>query len=204
MNKTKIEWTDYTWNPVTGCNHGCGYCYARRIAMRFDGHFNPTFHPERLQQPYKQKKASKIFVGSMADLFGEWVPIDWIQQVIKVAKDNPQHTFQFLTKNPKRYHEFQFPSNCWLGVTITHPSLLATNQLKLFRSLSNCKFISAEPLLGDVGKLNFKNIDLIIVGAMTGPKAIPPQKKWVKNIKHLNIFYKDNIKKYLTTPIARS
>ena len=111
MNKTKIEWTNWTWNPVVGCKHNCWYCYGKRIAKRFfkdNPNYEPKFYPERLKEPYTLKKPSKIFVCSMADLFGDWVKMNWIERVIKVVKENPQHTFQFLTKNPKRYLEFEF------------------------------------------------------------------------------------------------
>jgi len=110
MNRTKIEWTDYTWNPVTGCKHGCPYCYGRKIAKRFKKLFpngyEPTFHPERLKEPYNSvpksfksrnpnlpEGSAMIFTVSMGDLFGNWVPAEWIEAVIKVAEDNPQHIF---------------------------------------------------------------------------------------------------------------
>lgn len=141
MNKTKIEWADMTWNPVTGCRHGCGYCYARRIAERFrpfdlphvteagvlngindlaapiitvcrDGKervcahpygFEPTFHRYRLDEPLKMKKPQTIFVVSMGDLFGDWVPTSWITAVFAACLAAPWHTYMFLTKNPHRY-----------------------------------------------------------------------------------------------------
>jgi len=112
VNKTKIEWTDYVWNPVRGCLHNCPYCYGKRIDKRFgDGSFTPTFYPERLQEPLKVKKPSRIFVGSMADLFGEW---DWVvedhggltigirrvlSEVFNIVNQCPQHTFIFLTND---------------------------------------------------------------------------------------------------------
>ena len=193
MNKTKIEWTDYTWNPITGCKHGCSYCYAKRISMRFVGHFNPTFHATRLMQPKQQKKPSKIFVCSMADLFGNWVPRLWIDLVLETVKQCPQHTFQFLTKNPKRYHEFKFPANCWLGVTIDKPNQHKINLLKMNRGY---KFISFEPLLGDMSKLDLSGIDLCIIGRDTSPGAELPKREWIDSIKHnpKNIFLKNNIR----------
>jgi protein gp37 len=105
MNRTKIEWTDYTWNPITGCLHGCEYCYARKIAARFKkvfpNGFEPTFHQERLRDPFDVKKPSKIFTVSMGDMFGEWVHGKWITQVFDVMGACNWHTFLVLTKNPK-------------------------------------------------------------------------------------------------------
>lgn len=193
MNKTKIEWTDYTWNPVTGCQHGCPYCYARKIAMRFDGHFNPTFHEKRLTG--KMPKApSKIFVCSMADLFGDWVPDEWVIKVLKVARQNPQHIFQFLTKNPKLYSEFQdlFTDNMWFGTTID-TSEMALYRLKQLEKVKGYKFISFEPLLGDMTGMDLSKIDLVIIGQMTGQGAIKAKTEWIESIKHHNIFYKSNL-----------
>lgn len=197
MNKTKIEWTDYTWNPVVGCKNNCWYCYGKRIAKRFfkdNPNYEPKFYPERLEEPYKLKKPSKIFVCSMADLFGDWIHENWIRRIILVATRNPQHTFQFLTKNPKRYLEFEFPKNCWLGLTMTEPRI---DNLEYLLQKDNYKFVSCEPLLADMSSMMFDNVDLVIVGAMTGPKAIKPKKEWINSVKHPNIFYKNNIKKYL-------
>lgn len=197
LNNTKIEWTNKTWNPVVGCKHNCSYCYAKRLNKRFaknNPDFEPKFYPSRLNDPYKIKKPSKIFVCSMADLFGEWVPKEWIESVIKVVKENPQHTFQLLTKNPKRYSEFSFPDNCWFGTTIDVVNQARLNDLK---KVSGYKFVSFEPLLGDMCMLDLSGIDLCIVGAMTGPNSVIPKKEWINSIDHKNIFYKDNIKKYL-------
>ena len=199
MNKTKIEWTDYTWNPVIGCKNGCFYCYAKAWAKRTGRDFKPTWSDNQYKKPYKIKEPSKIFVCSLADLFGKWVPDEWILKVLKVVKDNPQHTFQFLTKNPERYFDFDFPKNCWLGLTIdgTESNIVAQVKLSALEHQPNYKFISFEPLLGFVGHLGLSKIDLVIVGAMTGAGAIEPKKFWIDSIEHLNIFYKKNIRKYL-------
>lgn len=144
MNKTKIEWTDYSWSPVVGCKNGCSYCYARRLNDRFGwlkDWTKPVFYPERLIEPSKVKKASKIFVCSMADLFGDWVKKSWIEQIIRVVIANQRHTFQFLTKNPKRYLEFAFPNNCWLGTTIDYVNQARLNYLK--EKLAKYKFVSS-------------------------------------------------------------
>ena len=207
MNRTKIEWTDFTWNPVTGCEYGCSYCYARSITKRFPGlypnGFEPTYHPERLEEPHRLKKPSKIYVVSMGDLLGDWVPDLWIDSVIRAAHECPQHIFQFLTKNPIRYLNFYFPENCWLGVTIE-----AESKSKRFYDFfgaiidkHNKTFVSFEPLLGSVGlnKGQFNAFDWVIVGAQTGPNAKQPEKKWVEEIitearkANCAIFLKDNL-----------
>lgn len=201
QGKNGISWTEWTWNPVVGCKHGCPYCYAKRMNDRFkwiEKWDRPQIFVERLDEPYKLKKPSKIFVGSMCDLFGDWIGDDWMEPIMSVVNNNPQHTFQFLTKNPKRYLEFDFPKNCWLGTTITNGKA-GWRIIDLVRK-NNYKFISFEPLLGRFGKeMNnwLKGIDLVIVGAMTGRGAIKPKKEWIDSIKHPNIFYKENIKKFL-------
>ena len=148
-NKTNIEWCDYTFNPVTGCLHGCPYCYARKMANRLKGRygypadepFKPTFHRVKLWDTFP-KKPSRIFVSSMGDLFGEWVPREWIDRVLDVVRINYKHTFIFLTKNPNRYSEFVFPANAWIGYS-------TTGQLHHkwdIRHQDNIKFVSLEPM----------------------------------------------------------
>ncbi len=199
MNRTKIEWTDYTWNPAIGCLHGCSYCYAKRMNDRFK--WTPDwkqirYFPERLQQPCQVKKPGKIFVGSMTDLFGDWVPSRWIDKVLKVVSENPHHTFQFLTKNPKRYLEFDFPENCRLGMTADRP---LPDEIKILRQKPNYRYVSCEPLLGSMEGMDFSGVDLVLVGAMTGIGAIKPKKEWIESIRHPNIFYKNNIKPFLSS-----
>lgn len=164
MNKSKIEWTDYTWNPVTGCLHNCDFCYAKKIDKRFgDGRFTPTFHPDRLSEPLTVKKPSRIFVGSMADLFGEW---HWevkygvvgeaysrqfvVDQILDVVKQCPQHTFIFLTKNPKGMQGFDFPANCWCGTSIENQEKADERIPELLKVKSKTLFVSYEPALGEV------------------------------------------------------
>lgn len=215
MNKSKIEWCDSTWNPVTGCLHNCNYCYARRIANRFgdktDGvcdewhdlhtpfykmngrlnpypySFAPTFHRYRLDEPQKIKKPSKIFVCSMADLFGDWVPDEWIQEVFETCKKAPQHKYLFLTKNPKRLCELanmdKLPAdnNFWYGSTVT-----SKNSLRYPGRFKDNTFLSIEPLLEplDAGLGSFGNAKWIIIGAETGNRKdkIVPKREWIENI----------------------
>ena len=201
MKKTTIDWCSYTWNPVIGCKYNCFYCYAIRQTKRWGQKFIPHWSYGQARKPYKINEPSKIFVCSYGELFGDWVPKEWIEKVLQVVKDNPQHTFQFLTKNPKRYSEFEFPKNCWLGTTIDYPNQERIDWLK---KKSNYKFISFEPLLGDMSGLDLSGIDLAIVGAMTGAKAIKPKKKWIESINHPNMFHKANIEKYLPNGWNRS
>jgi len=203
MNKTRIDWPWkplYTWNPVVGCKHGCSYCYAEKISNRLKmipKWEEPKFFRDRLGEPKKHKKHRNIFVGSMCDLFGNWVPRDWIDSVILTAHYNQQHTFIFLTKNPKRYSEFSFPKNCWLGCTITCIDDIEGRQHYNYIKLKNNKFISMEPLLGHFKDYDFNGVDMVIIGAMTGPGAALPKREWIESIKHPNIHYKNNIRKYL-------
>lgn len=224
MNKTKIDWFDMSWNPITGCKHGCEYCYARRIAERFGGYdgsdggtttfnplpraelsmplaitrgsgktvnapypfgFEPTLHRYRLGEPARKKRGRNIFVGSMADVFGDWVPLEWIADVMDACKAGPHHNYLFLTKNPARYIALDYLAllprerNFWYGSTITGP-----NQ-DFFYSDKHKTFLSIEPLqsrLGTVAEL--AGIDWVIIGAQTGPGAEKhaPAKGWVEEI----------------------
>jgi protein gp37 len=136
-----------------------------------------TWHPEELTAIEKRKKSSVIFVGSMYDIFGEWVPSDWIHWILDTANNCPQHTFLFLTKNPKRYLEFEnaMPENCWYGATVTMPEAQM-----IWGSHS---FVSIEPLLSDFGDGGFaEDTAAVIIGAMTGPGAVKPEKAWVENL----------------------
>ncbi len=184
MNKTKIETFDYTWNPITGCKTGCSWCYARRIATRFQGHFNPTFHPERLDEPAKLKKPSRIFVVSMGDMFGPWVPKEWVEDIFRSCDKAPHHTYFFLTKYPAnaKYHVGDYGnvrSNWWIGTTIIdeneeHKAL----DLPFFWK----RFISFEPLRGSP-RICF-GVDWLIIGAMTGQgaKKYQPKLEWVQSL----------------------
>lgn len=199
MNRTKIEWTDFTWNPVTGCLHGCPYCYARAVSKRFGRSFAPQLHSNRLGAPAARKKPAIIFVGSMADLFGDWVDSVWIRAVLEVVRRCPQHTFQFLTKNPERLEEFNpWPKNTWVGATTATEEGYNRAARALPQVVAPVKFISAEPLLFKPKKLHHC-IDWLIIGAQTGPGAVRPDRKTVEKFTFLAqclgipVFQKDNL-----------
>lgn len=230
--KTKIDWCDSTWNPVTGCLHGCEYCYARKIVERFggavtavvgeDGYaeygytlcangalhdlpnpifdygkigrtapypfcFDPTFHRYKLDEPARWKKPRTTFVCSMADLFGKWVPDEWIAEVFKACEAAPQHRYLFLTKNPARYIELSekgiLPDsdNMWFGSTATNP------ETEFFFSGNHNTFLSVEPILEPfhdslgAGIQACEKTDWIIIGAETGNRKnkIIPKASWI-------------------------
>lgn len=233
--KTKIDWADATWNPVTGCLHGCEYCYARRIAERFGSNlmpiftnypvldepvrsvgfdcgknqpypfdFTPTFHRYRLDEPARRTRPRNIFVCSMADLFGEWVPDEWIDDVIKATQRALQHRYLFLTKNPERYGEWleRFEEgriseldeveNCWFGAS-------ASNNAELERAnRSRAQWVSIEPIhepllpewfVSSIGSddgpsIEFRRWEWVVIGAETGNRKdkIIPKKEWIQEI----------------------
>jgi protein gp37 len=199
--KKTIGWADYTWNPLNGCRHNCKYCAAEKANIRFKfipDWKTPVFFAQRLMEPYKVYKPSRIFVVFMGDLFGDWVDRDWILKVIKVAKFNPQHTFMFLTKNPKRYLEFEFPANSMLGCTLVneYAHVVHAGFMKTLKIRGNRTFVSIEPIHSPFRKVKFNMFDLVIIGAETGRKPVIPFREWVDSIKHPNIYYKKNIIKY--------
>jgi protein gp37 len=202
-----IGWCDYTWNPVKGkCPVACPYCYARRIYDRF--HYDPTirFDAKEFSAVEKLKKPARIFVGSTIELFGERIPKEWIFAILEQARKHPQHTFQFLTKNPAWMVPFNFPFNCWCGTTVTTFSERG-NVYYLSEVQTTKRFVSFEPLHGDMAFPYFpylNHIDWIIIGAETGncKGKIVPEEKWIANILGyadsigIPIFMKDNLKPY--------
>lgn len=225
-DKTKIDWADATWNPVTGCLHGCEYCYARSIANRFKGGdtvdiedagpaeqatvyepiirtdkkgiqriapypygFTPTLHHYKLDEPQHWKKPRTIFVCSMADLFGEWVPDEWIRAVFDACSAAPQHRYLFLTKNPNRYNDLarkgMLPQQHWYGYTATNQRMLWT-----FHHADECLvehlFVSIEPILAPMhpGFCSHVPADWVIIGAETGNRKgmVYPQRGWIADI----------------------
>lgn len=183
MNRTKIEWADYTWNPVTGCHgFGCevrrrGKCYAMKMAQRLRGRygypldqpFKPTFHEDRLYEPLSLKKPSKIFTVSMGDLFG--VPYEMTQKVLDVIERAPWHTFQLLTKLAKNATDFDYPKNVWLGVTVNIQKDIWRID-RLLQTDARIKFVSFEPLYESI-QAPLQGIDWIIIGAQTNPPTHP-------------------------------
>lgn len=203
MNKQgpgKIDWTSYTWNPISGCLHGCEYCYLRRMEKRFKGIMKPAFHPKRLLQPCKVKKSSLIFVGSSGDMWGEWVPPNWIRRVLRICSSKANwHTYQFLTKNPRCYIDFKPLDNCWYGTTCDGTYRTRSNLRTLGNSLPKnfIKFVSFEPLLNGVYP-NLAEIDWVIIGANSNKGTKKPPKEWADIIieaarsKSIPVFIKDN------------
>ena len=227
MEKTKIDWCDSSWNPVTGCYHDCEYCYARSIANRFSGNktadnirvelndriysektkkneaypygFVPTLHRYRLDE-YEKKGGRNIFVCSMADLFGTWVPDSWIEEVFAACEKAPQHNYLFLTKNPYRYVLLQeknkLPSadNMWYGASATDEGEIRFAAKMLKRLNHDTKsFLSIEPMLEDITSsdawefcISEHIVDWVIVGAETGNRKnkIIPERDWIESIFH--------------------
>jgi protein gp37 len=187
---TSIEWTDKSWNPVTGCTKvspGCIHCYAETITkrFRFPNGFDLTLYPERVHQPLSWKKPSKIFVNSMSDLFHEEIPLSFIQSVFETIKRTPQHIYQILTKRPERLIELipdlEFHKNIWLGVSVESQDYIS--RIDLLRQVpANVRFLSCEPLLGSL-YLDLTNIDWVIVGGESGEKHRPINLDWVRDIR---------------------
>lgn len=227
MNKSQIDFCDFSWNPVTGCNNNCAYCYARRQAQRFCGDirinkssdqlqkvseaslwilekpfkndagrtiplpvgFEPTLHRYRLPMPEQKKKPANILVGSLADLFGEWVPDEWITEVLAACAAAPWHNYMFLTKNPDRYQKqsvtCQGFENIWFGTSITNSEDMA-RIAQLPEGIH--RFVCFEPILGrmDAQELPelLRQVDWVIIGAETGQvrSKTTPRKEWITDI----------------------
>jgi len=172
----RIDWTNFSWNPIKGvCKHDCDYCYMKRIQDRFK--HNPEVRlAEKTLNCKLPKEPCRIFVGSNHDIFGEWIPKEWIDWIIHRTIDDQQITFQFLTKNPKRYEEFTFPDNCWLGTTIDTQKRADQNP-RLMSGIKNLQFISFEPLLEEI-ELDLRDVGWVIIGANSNPGAEKPKKEW--------------------------
>jgi len=255
MDKTKIDWCDMSWNPITGCLHGCEYCYARKIAERFRGWttsgvkttanyfkdppeldkplllqkndgkvvhapypfgFKPTLPRYRLDEPARKQRPRNIFVGSMSDVFGSWVPMEWIAAVFDACKAAPQHNYLFLTKNPARYKELDnagllpYDENFWYGTSVTNGAQAEAAADGVGGLPGKVRtFFSIEPLTEDVAATsgwtytnNGLYADWIIIGAATGPTKdkLKPKREWVQRIvsdahgQYIPVFMKDNLK----------
>jgi protein gp37 len=197
MKTTKIEWTDKTWNPITGCtkiSQGCLNCYAETMSRRlnamglekYSNGFNLTLHSDCLDEPLQWKKSHNIFVCSMSDLFHKDVPFEFIDKVMMTIKETPQHRYQILTKRAERMAEYfqsrDIPGNAWLGVTVEAQS--SKTRIDILRNLNApIRFLSCEPLIEDLGILNLNSIDWVIVGGESGSKARPMKEEWVLSIK---------------------
>lgn len=196
MKKTKIEWTEATWNPSIGCtkiSEGCAHCYAEVMARRLQAMGNRDYKdgfrfkilPERLNEPKKIKKPTKFFVNSMSDLFYEEMPYDFLDRIFDVISLTPQHIYQILTKRESIMLDYfskrSIPKNVWLGVTVENAKYkYRIDYLKQIDT--TIRFVSAEPLIGPLGELDLSGIHWCIVGGESGPKARPLKKEWVIEI----------------------
>jgi len=196
--KHRIEWTERTWNPSTGCtkvSSGCKNCYAETMAKRlqaigmegYENGFEFNTVPSRLNSPLKRKKPTVYFVNSMSDIFHEDMPKAYLDRIFEVIENTPQHTYQILTKRANRMLQYlsqrEIPKNIWLGVTVENKQQGLPRIDKLRNLNASVLFLSIEPLLEDLGKMNLKNIDWVIVGGESGHNARPMDKEWVENIK---------------------
>ena len=191
MKKTRIEWCNYTVNPIKGlCKHGCPYCYANRMSKRFKWNTEVRLDMSVFNNIYKLPKGSKIFVCSTHDIMGNWIPDEWIKQIIDVAFQYPEYTFMYLSKNPARYAEFNLWHNIWLGSTVTKSDSV------IYKSKDNISFISFEPLLKEFHNVTLAT-DWIIIGGLT-PKPVH-KKEWVDILitqarsEDIPIFLKSNL-----------
>jgi protein gp37 len=198
MAQSRIEWTELTWNPVTGCSKisaGCKFCYAEVMARRlkamgvqkYQKGFKLAIHPEVLAEPYTWRGSKIVFVNSMSDLFHSDVPIEFIQEVFTVMNENPQHVFQVLTKRADLLLEYdkakllKWTHNIWMGVSVEDARVKGRINL-LRQTKAKTKFLSLEPLIGPLHKLNLRNIDWVIVGGESGRKPRPMNVDWVLDI----------------------
>ncbi len=197
LAKSSIEWTESTWNPLTGCtkvSDGCKHCYAERMARRlkamgqanYANGFKLTMHPHVLEKPLLWKSPQMIFVNSMSDLFHPEVPASYIMQVFDTMRRAHWHTFQVLTKRAKRLPKLDpridWPPNVWIGVSVENEEVQWRIDC-LRETHARTKFLSLEPLLGPLPNLNLEGIDWVIVGGESGPKARPMDQSWVSDIR---------------------
>jgi protein gp37 len=213
LNRTNenIEWAKWSWNPVVGCKHNCMYCYARDIAIRFYNNFEPRYLPERLPAPKitavpqgaeDDIGLKTIFVCSMADLFGSWVPQEWIDSVLEVVRETPKWNFLFLTKNPKRLIGIDWPDNAWVGTTVDVQARVNAAQEVFKKVKAKVRFISCEPLQERLTFTDLSMFDWIIIGGRSRSTKLPefqPKWEWVESIYEkarkdgLRVYFKPNL-----------
>ena len=210
-----IDWAKWTWNPVTGCNHNCSYCYARDIADRFAGTaafpngFEPTLRADRLSAPLNgtprvsdDPRERRIFTGSMTDLFGRWVPAEWIEAVLGVARQASQWEFLMLTKFPKRMAEFDIPPNVWMGTSVDCQARVAAAEAAFEHVSAKVRWVSVEPMIEPLHFQHLDRFNLVVIGGASPsnrtPQWIPPF-EWVGNLMRqaddagCNVFLKSNL-----------
>lgn len=196
MAQSSIEWTEMTWNPTTGCSKisaGCKFCYAEIMSKRlqamgvekYKDNFEVRTHEASLRIPYNWKQSKVVFVNSMSDLFHKNVPLDFIKRVFEVMNDNPQHVFQVLTKRAERlfevHKELKWTHNIWMGVSVENDKV--KNRIDFLRKTNaRVKFLSCEPLIGPLRKMNLKKIDWVIVGGESGHTPRSMDTEWVLDI----------------------
>jgi len=197
---SRIEWTEQTWNPTTGCTKispGCKHCYAETMARRlklmgargYENGFKLSILPHRLVEPLNRKKPTTYFVNSMSDLFHNDIPFDYLDQVFDIIRQTPQHTYQILTKRAARMHKYFMPggrivpANAWLGVSVENRKHGLPRIDELRDVEASIRFLSIEPLLEDIGEIDLTGIHWVIVGGESGHNARPMKKDWALNIK---------------------
>ena len=195
---SKIEWTEQTWNPVTGCTKvspGCKHCYAETMSKRlqamgapgYENGFELSLLPERLEQPYRRRKPTMYFVNSMSDLFQEGVPFEYVEQVMQVIEETPFHTYQILTKRSAKMREYfdthTVPDNAWLGVSVEDKKYGKPRIPDLQAIKAKTRFLSIEPLLEDLGRIRLAGIHWVIVGGESGVGARPMHEGWALKLR---------------------
>lgn len=201
MQSSSIDWTETTWNPVTGCTKvsaGCAHCYAEKLALRLQAMGNPryqrgfevTLHPDKLMEPTRERAGKMVFVNSMSDLLHEEVPDSYVQQVIEVMRSTPRHTYQILTKRSGRLPAFEWPSNAWVGVSVERTNFLLPRLAPLGRTKAGRHIVSFEPLLGPIGSpyelacaLAGAGVSWVISGGESGFSARRAEIDWFRQIR---------------------